>query len=140
MLLGISKAKLLVLKVNFIDIATRVMLELEVPKFNELILGLEYVGVKAPHFSFTRLDGADPTLGVEMASTGEVACLGDDFEEAFLKAVLSVGYRLPVQNIPIHGPCRDQSRFSQVYQNAKEIEYETLRHTRNCRFLKGRRY
>jgi carbamoyl-phosphate synthase large subunit len=57
------------------------------------------VGVKAPQFSFTRLQGADPTLGVEMASTGEVGCMGKDFEEAFLKAMVSVGYKMPIKNI-----------------------------------------
>jgi carbamoyl-phosphate synthase large subunit len=60
---------------------------------------MNYVGVKAPQFSFTRLEGADPTLGVEMASTGEVGCLGNNFDEAFLKALLSVGFRLPVRTI-----------------------------------------
>jgi carbamoyl-phosphate synthase large subunit len=60
---------------------------------------LNYVGVKAPQFSFTRLEGADPTLGVEMASTGEVGCLGEDFDEAFIKALLSVGYRLPISSV-----------------------------------------
>jgi len=58
---------------------------------------LNYVGVKAPQFSFTRLEGADPVLGVEMASTGEVGCLGDDFDEAFLKALIAVGYKLPIR-------------------------------------------
>ncbi|NLP11215.1 carbamoyl-phosphate synthase (glutamine-hydrolyzing) large subunit, partial [bacterium] len=77
--------------VNFIDIATRVIMGHHVPHYAGSVFDLEFVGVKAPQFSFTRLGGADPTLGVEMASTGEVACLGDDFEEAFLKALLSVG-------------------------------------------------
>src|SRR5262249_45259219 len=81
--------------INFIDVATRVMLGRAAAKETESSLSLDYVGVKAPQFSFMRLDGADPMLGVEMASTGEVGCLGDDFEEAFLKALLSVGYRLP---------------------------------------------
>jgi carbamoyl-phosphate synthase large subunit len=73
---------------------------------------LDYVGVKAPQLSFTRLDGADPTLGVEMASTGEVACLGDDFEEAFLKALLSVGYRLPVTSVLLStGPVEAKAAF-----------------------------
>src|SRR5262249_8617262 len=70
-----------------------------VKKDNDSSMNLDYVGVKAPQFSFMRLDGADPMLGVEMASTGEVGCLGHDFEEAFLKALLSVGYRLPVKSI-----------------------------------------
>ena len=101
-----------ILKVNFIDIATRVIMGNKVPKLNGFALDLEYVGVKAPHFSFTRLDGADPTLGVEMSSTGEVACLGDDFEEAFLKALLSVGYRLPVRNILLStGPVQHKAAF-----------------------------
>src|SRR5439155_16896753 len=79
---------------------------------NGSALDLEYVGVKAPQFSFTRLDGADPTLGVEMASTGEVACLGDDFEEAFLKALLAVGYRLPVRDVLLStGPVESKAAF-----------------------------
>ena len=68
--------------------------------------------MKAPQFSFTRLIGADPTLGVEMASTGEVACLGDDFEEAFLKSLLSVGYKLPVKSILLStGPIETKAEF-----------------------------
>ena len=70
------------------------------------------VGVKAPQFSFTRLEGADPVLGVEMASTGEVGCLGEDFEEAFLKALLSVGFRLPVSSVLLStGPIADKAAF-----------------------------
>src|SRR5881409_1189426 len=84
----------------------------EVPKVNELMFGIDFVGVKAPQFSFTRLDGADPTLGVEMASTREVACLGDDFEEAFLKALLSVGYRLPIRTVLLStGPLEAKAVF-----------------------------
>jgi carbamoyl-phosphate synthase large subunit len=98
--------------VNFIDAATRVMLGKTVPKEAESSWNLDYVGVKAPQFSFMRLDGADPMLGVEMASTGEVGCLGDDFEEAFLKALLSVGYRLPVNSILLStGPVEHKSAF-----------------------------
>src|SRR5205823_3605899 len=75
-------------------------------------LDLDYVGVKVPMFSFMRLDGADPMLGVEMASTGEVGCLGDDFDEAFLKALLSVGYRLPVNSILLStGPVEHKAAF-----------------------------
>jgi carbamoyl-phosphate synthase large subunit len=70
-----------------------------VPEITLKPFNLEYVGVKAPQFSFTRLKGADPTLSVEMSSTGEVGCLGDDFEEAFLKAMISVGFRLPVKTV-----------------------------------------
>lgn len=101
-----------VAKVNFIDLSTRVIMGESVPKMNGSIGDLEYVGVKAPQFSFTRLEGADPTLGVEMASTGEVGCLGDDFEEAFLKALLSVGYHMPVHNILLStGPVETKAAF-----------------------------
>ena len=101
-----------IFKINFIDIATRVIMGHHVPKIDRSAFDLEYVGVKAPQFSFTRLIGADPTLGVEMASTGEVACIGDDFEEAFLKSLLSVGYKLPVKNILLStGPIETKAEF-----------------------------
>jgi carbamoyl-phosphate synthase large subunit len=106
-----------VLKVNFIDLATRVIMGESVRRYNGSVLDVDYVGVKAPQFSFMRLDGADPTLGVEMASTGEVGCLGDDFEEAFLKALLSVGYRLPVRSILLStGPIEDKASFLESAQ------------------------
>ena len=63
------------------------------------VFDLEYVGVKAPQFSFTRLQGADPALGVEMMSTGEVACLGDDYSEALLKSLISVGFKFPIKSV-----------------------------------------
>ena len=73
---------------------------------------LDYVGVKAPQFSFTRLQGVDPTLGVEMASTGEVGCLGDDFDEAFLKALISVGFRFPIRSVLLStGPLENKVAF-----------------------------
>jgi carbamoyl-phosphate synthase large subunit len=101
-----------IFKVNFIDIATRVIMGHHPPKIDRSAFDLEYVGVKAPQFSFTRLSGADPTLGVEMASTGEVACLGDDFDEAFLKSLLSVGYRLPIKNVLLStGPIESKAEF-----------------------------
>ena len=84
-----------VLKINFIDIATRVMLGLPVEKLSGNAFDLDYVGIKASQFSFNRLQKADPVLGVDMASTGEVGCLGDDTSEAILKSMLSVGYRIP---------------------------------------------
>jgi carbamoyl-phosphate synthase large subunit len=103
-----------ILNVNFIDLATRAVVGLPVPSHDGSLMDIEHVGVKAPQFSFTRLDGADPTLGVEMASTGEVGCLGDDFEEAFLKALLSVGFRLPIRNILLStGPVEDKAAFLQ---------------------------
>lgn len=88
-----------VYKVNFIDLATRAIMGAPGEELEKSFMELEYVGVKAPQFSFTRLQGADPTLGVEMSSTGEVGCLGDDFEEAFLKAMLSVGYKVPIRSV-----------------------------------------
>ncbi|MCB0298745.1 MAG: ATP-grasp domain-containing protein, partial [Calditrichaeota bacterium] len=84
---------------NFIDLATRVIMGHQVTPRKHSLFELNYVGVKAPQFSFTRLEGADPTLGVEMASTGEVGCLGNNFEEAFLKALISVGYRYPIRSV-----------------------------------------
>ncbi|MDR0729194.1 MAG: carbamoyl-phosphate synthase (glutamine-hydrolyzing) large subunit [Prevotellaceae bacterium] len=88
-----------VLKINFIDIATKIMLGLPVEKPNKNAFDLDYVGIKASQFSFTRLQKADPVLGVDMASTGEVGCLGDDSPKAVLTAMLSVGYRIPVSGI-----------------------------------------
>jgi carbamoyl-phosphate synthase large subunit len=83
------------LKINFIEIATRIMLGQVVEPIDRSSFDLDYVGVKASQFSFTRLKGSDPVTGVEMSSTGEVACLGDDFNEAFLKSVLSTGQKIP---------------------------------------------
>ena len=98
-----------VLKVNLIDIATRVMLGLPVEKPNKSLFELDYVGIKAPQFSFARLQKADPVLGVDMASTGEVGCIGDNYYDAVLQSMLSVGYRIPKKNILISsGPLRDK--------------------------------
>jgi carbamoyl-phosphate synthase large subunit len=96
-----------VMKLNLIEIATKVMLGIDVPKPDKSLFELDYVGVKAPQFSFARLLNADPVLGVDMASTGEVACIGENFYEAILKSMLSVGYRLPLKNVLISsGPSR----------------------------------
>jgi carbamoyl-phosphate synthase large subunit len=103
-----------ILGANLVELATEVMTgRRPAPAAaNGSMFDANYVGVKAPQFSFTRLDGADPTLGVEMASTGEVACLGDDFEEAFLKALLAVGYRLPVRRVLLStGPVEAKAAF-----------------------------
>ena len=88
-----------VLKINFIELATKVMLGLPVEKPEKNLFDLDYVGIKASQFSFTRLQKADPVLGVDMASTGEVGCIGDDTSCAVLKAMLSVGYRIPEKNV-----------------------------------------
>lgn len=88
-----------VLKINFIELATKVMMGLPVEKPNKNEFDLDYVGIKASQFSFSRLQKADPVLGVDMASTGEVGCIGLDTSEAVLKAMLSVGYQIPQKNI-----------------------------------------
>ena len=88
-----------VLKINLIELATRVMLGLPVEKPSKNLFDLDYVGIKASQFSFNRLQKADPVLGVDMGSTGEVGCLGDDTNTALLKSMLSVGHRIPKKNI-----------------------------------------
>ena len=88
-----------VLKLNFIELATRVILGEEVEKPSKSLFDLDYVGIKASQFSFSRLQGADPVLGVDMASTGEVGCIGDDTDEALLKSMLSVGHRIPRRSV-----------------------------------------
>ncbi|MDR1408456.1 MAG: carbamoyl-phosphate synthase (glutamine-hydrolyzing) large subunit [Tannerella sp.] len=88
-----------VLKINLIDLATRIMLGLPVQKAGKNEFDLDYVGIKASQFSFNRLQKADPVLGVDMASTGEVGCIADDTHEAILKSMLSVGYRIPEKSI-----------------------------------------
>lgn len=87
-----------VLKINFIDLATKIMLGIHVEKPSKSLFDLDYVGIKASQFSFSRLQGADPVLGVDMSSTGEVGCIGADTSEAILKSMLSVGMRVPDKN------------------------------------------
>ncbi len=88
-----------VLKLNFIDLATKVMLGIPVEKPSKSAFDLDYVGIKASQFSFSRLQGADPVLGVDMSSTGEVGCIGNDTSEAILKSMLSVGYKIPKRSV-----------------------------------------
>ena len=88
-----------ILKINFIDLATRIMLGLPVEKPHKNAFDLDYVGIKASQFSFSRLQGADPVLGVDMSSTGEVGCIGTDTSEAILKSMLAVGLRVPEKAI-----------------------------------------
>ncbi len=98
-----------VLKTNFIDYAVRIMLGEKVEKPGKSLFDIDHIGVKASQFSFARLSKADPVLGVDMASTGEVGCIGDDPYEAVLKSMLSVGYRIPEKNILISsGPTRSK--------------------------------
>jgi len=101
-----------ILKVNFIDLAAKIIMDKNIPKIDISPFDLDYVGVKAPQFSFTRLKGSDPVLGVEMVSTGEVACLGDDFNEAFLKSLISVGFKMPEKTVLLStGPIDSKAEF-----------------------------
>ncbi len=113
-----------VMKLNLIEIATKVMLGIDVPKPDKSLFELDYVGVKAPQFSFARLLNADPVLGVDMASTGEVGCIGESYYEAILKAMLSVGYTFPEKNVLISsGPSRGKVELLQSAQLLKSKGY-----------------
>ena len=97
--------------------------------------------MKAPQFSFTRLEGADPVLGVEMASTGEVGCLGDDFEEAFLKALLSVGFRLPVRNVLLStGPIEGKAAFLESARMLRDMGVNLYATHGTAAFLRRQRH
>ena len=110
-----------VLRTNLIEIATKAMLNVPFEKPDKSLFELDYVGVKAPQFSFHRLLNADPVSGVDMASTGEVACIGENFYEALLKSMLSVGYRIPKKNILISsGPTRGKVELLESARMLKE--------------------
>ncbi len=114
-----------VFKLNFVDLATRIVMGKRVPRIDRSSFDLDYVGVKAPQFSFTRLKGSDPILGVEMVSTGEVACLGDDFNEAFLKSLTSVGFKLPGKTILLStGPIDSKAEFLESTRRLNEMGFE----------------
>ena len=126
-----------VLKKNFIEAATKVIMGRPVEKGNGSFLDLNYVGVKAPQFSFARLKGADPTLGVEMASTGEVACLGFDFDEAFLKALISVGFRFPLKKVLLStGPIKSKADFLEGARRFKSLGIDFYATGGTAEFLK----
>ena len=125
-----------VYKVNFIELAVRAMLGEPVQRVEKSFYDLDYVGVKAPQFSFTRLQGADPTVGVEMASTGEVGCLGDDFDEAFLKALISVGFRFPIRRVLLStGPLVDKIAFIESAQLLRSMGVEFFATKGTAEFL-----
>lgn len=114
-----------VLKINFIDLATKIMLGLEVEKPNKSAFDLDYVGIKASQFSFSRLQKADPVLGVDMASTGEVGCIGDDFYDAMLKAMLSVGCRIPEKTVLFStGPAKSKVELLEAARLLHQKGYE----------------
>ncbi len=126
-----------VVKLNFIDLATRIIMGEEVPENNYSFFDLNFVGVKAPQFSFSRLKGSDPVLGVEMVSTGEVACLGDDFNEAFLKSLISVGFRLPKKNILLStGPLESKVEFLESTRILKQMNYKFYATRGTANFMK----
>jgi carbamoyl-phosphate synthase large subunit len=113
-----------VLKTNFITIATRIMLGKPVSKPDKSLFDLDYVGVKASQFSFSRLQKADPVLGVEMVSTGEVGCIGDNYYEAILKSMLSVGYTIPSRGVLISsGPSRSKM---ELLESARMLQEKGL--------------
>lgn len=109
-----------VLKVNLIEMATKVMLDMPVEAPAKNAFDLDYVGIKAPQFSFTRLLKADPVLGVDMSSTGEVGCIGENFNEAILTSMLSVGYSVPEKNVLISsGPAKSKV---ELLSSAKKLQ------------------
>jgi len=109
-----------------------------VPHIDRSSFDLDYVGVKAPQFSFTRLKGSDPILGVEMASTGEVACLGDDFNEAFLKSFISVGFNLPKKTILLStGPIDHKAEFLESTRMLDKMEYKFYATKGTADFMKA---
>jgi carbamoyl-phosphate synthase large subunit len=114
-----------VLKSNLIEMATRVMLGVPVERPHKSVFDLDYVGVKAPQFSFSRLAKADPVLGVDMSSTGEVGCIGEGFYEAILKAMFSVGYRVPKKSILLStGPAKSKTELLKGAKALREKGYK----------------
>ncbi len=114
-----------VLKLNFIDLATKVMLGLPVEKPNKNLFDLDYVGIKASQFSFNRLQKADPVLGVDMSSTGEVGCLGDDTNDALLKSMLAVGQGIPKKTILLStGAAKQKAEMLDAAKKLVENGYE----------------
>lgn len=125
-----------VLKINFIELATRVMLGQAIEKPHKSAFDLDYIGVKASQFSFSRLSSADPVLGVEMASTGEVGCLGENYYETLLKAMLSVGYRIPEKNILLSmGDARSKVELLQSARMLRDKGYKLFATRGSALFL-----
>ena len=123
-------------RVNMIEMATRAMLDEPIQEAPSSALDLEWVGVKAAQFSFSRLHGADPVPGVEMASTGEVGCIGTELDDAFMKALLSVGYRIPKKKILLStGPLADKLEFLDSAKLLCELGYELYASKGTARFL-----
>ncbi len=125
-----------VLKLNFIDLATKIMLNVPFEKPDKNLFDLDYVGIKASQFSFNRLQKADPVLGVDMASTGEVGCIGNDTSCAILKAMLSVGYRIPEKNILLStGSTKQKAEMLDAAKQLVEHGYNLYATTGTYKFL-----
>jgi carbamoyl-phosphate synthase large subunit len=123
-------------RVNMIEMAVRAMLDETVQKAPSSALDLQWVGVKAAQFSFSRLHGADPVSGVEMASTGEVGCIGTDLHDAFMKSLLSVGYRIPRKRILLStGPIEDKLDFLDSARRLVDMGYELYASRGTAKFL-----
>jgi len=125
-------------KLNFIELATKLIMGEELEKIDRSSFDLDYVGVKAPQFSFTRLKGSDPVMGVEMVSTGEVACLGDDFNEAFLKSLISVGFKMPKKTILLStGPIESKADFLKSSKILEDLGFKFYATKGTADFLKS---
>ena len=125
-----------VLKINFIDLATKVMLGIPVEKPAKNAFDLDYVGIKASQFSFSRLQGADPVLGVDMSSTGEVGCLGIDTSEALMKSMLSVGLRIPSKGVLLStGTAKQKAAMLEAAQQLHRCGYRIYATGGTHRFL-----
>lgn len=125
-----------VLKLNFIDLATKIMLGVPVEKPNKNLFDLDYVGIKASQFSFNRLQKADPVLGVDMSSTGEVGCLGDDSATALLKSMLSVGQRIPKKTILLStGGAKQKAEMLDAAKTLKQYGYELFATVGTSKYL-----
>ncbi len=127
-----------VLKINFVNIATKNIMGKNIKPIDRSSFDLDYVGVKAPQFSFMRLKGSDPILGVEMASTGEVACLGDDFNEAFLKSLISTGFKIPNKTILLStGPIDNKAEFLESTKILNKMGYHFYATRGTADFMKS---
>jgi carbamoyl-phosphate synthase large subunit len=127
-----------VLKANLIELATRVMIGVSAEKLHKSVFELDYVGVKAPQFSFSRLAKADPVLGVDMSSTGEVGCIGEGFYEAILKAMFSVGYKVPKKSILLStGPPRSKVELLNSAKALRERGHELYATRGTWQFLRN---
>ncbi|MDH3216263.1 MAG: carbamoyl-phosphate synthase (glutamine-hydrolyzing) large subunit [Candidatus Krumholzibacteria bacterium] len=125
-----------VFRLNFVDLATRLIMNVPVGEVQRSLFELDYVAVKAPQFSFARLAGADPVLGVEMASTGEVACFGDNLLEAFLKSLLSVGYSIPQKGVLLStGTIADKTKLLPAVRRFRELGLELYASPGTAEFL-----